>query len=912
LLLDGIDSTPPPGDGTAPVPNGSQQDDSQQGDRERGGRHRDDPVAIVSMGCRLPGGITTPDQLWKLLVDQGDAISTFPTGRGWDLDELYDPDPDHPGTVTTRHGGFLHDADLFDAAFFGVSPREAVAMDPQQRLLLETTWEAIERAGIDPTALRGSRTGVFTGVNYSDYASAVARSAQGDGHLLTGSAPSVVSGRVAYTLGLEGPAITVDTACSSSLVALHLAVRALRAGDCSLALVGGVTVMSTPGALVSFSRQRGLAADGRCKAFADSADGMGMSEGAGVLLVERLSDARRNGHPVLAVVRGSAVNQDGASNGLTAPNGPSQQRVIRAALADAGLSAADVDMVEAHGTGTTLGDPIEAQALLATYGQGRSAGRPLWLGSLKSNIGHTQALSGVAGVMKTVLALRHARIPATLHADRPTAHVDWTQRAVALATDSTPWPDTGRPRRAGVSSFGLSGTNVHVVLEEVPEVSVSGVSGRSCGVGVVPWVLSGRSSEALCAVGARLLERVVCADAPAAVDVGLSLTGRTAFTHRAVLVGDDRSLPSTLEEWSNGGFPARCVSGVQVTDPRVVFVFPGQGSQWVGMACELLDVSPVFAARMAECERALGRFVDWSLTEVVRGVSGASWVDRVDVVQPVLWAVMVSLASVWRGYGVVPVAVVGHSQGEVAAAVVAGALSLEDGARVVALRSRVLRGLTGRGGMLYVPLPPVEAERRIGGWKGRLSVAAVNGPSSVTVSGDPEALDGLHARLADEGVLCWRVPGVDFAGHSPQIGEIREDLLTLLSGIAPRPSRVPFCSTVTGGLLDTTALDATYWYRNLRTTVRFAEAVRSLLDAGHRAFVEISTHPTLTVWLQESLEADGGPGGVVGTLHRGEGGPDRFLTSLAELHTLGHPVDWNAVFDGTAARPCELPTYAFQ
>uniref|UniRef100_UPI000CD4DA34 type I polyketide synthase n=1 Tax=Streptomyces sp. SM14 TaxID=1736045 RepID=UPI000CD4DA34 len=879
----------------------------------------DDPIVVVSMSCRYPGGVTTPEELWRLVAEGRDAVAGLPADRGWNLDALYDADPGRPGTSYAAAGGFVYDAGRFDADFFGISPREALAMDPQQRLLLETSWEALERAGIDPRTLRSSRTGVFVGAAYQGYGGSMDDVPEElEGLFVAGISTSVLSGRVAYTLGLEGPAVTVDTACSSSLVAVHLAARALRDGDCALALAGGVTVIGSPLTFTGFSRQRGLAPDGRCKSFAAAADGFGMAEGVGLLLLERLSDARRNGHPVLALVRGSAVNQDGASNGLTAPSGLAQQRVINEALADAGLTAGDVDAVEAHGTGTTLGDPIEAQAILATYGQGRDT--PLHLGSLKSNIGHSQAAAGVGGMIKMILALRHEVLPATLHVDEPSANVDWSAGAVSLLTGAAPWPANGHPRRAGVSSFGLSGTNAHVIVEQPSadeETAETETENTGAGEGVdadVPWVLSARTGEALHEQAVRLRAHVTGLPGLRPADIGYSLaTTRTAFEHRAAAVGRDRdTLLAALDTLIDGRTGPGAVRGTAAQDSRAVFVFPGQGSQWSGMACELLDSSGVFAARVAECGEALAPFTGWSLVEVLRSGEG---LERVDVVQPVLFSVMVSLAEVWRSYGVEPAAVVGHSQGEIAAACVAGALSLEDAARVVALRSKALVALTGRGGMLYIPLPADQVEARLPAWAGRLDIAAVNGPTTVTVSGDPAALEELHNALADDGVLCWPIPGVDFAGHSPQVDEIHDELRTLLAGITPRSSRVPFYSTVTGGVLDTSRLDAAYWYRNLREPVAFRRAVDALVADGHRLFVETSTHPALTVWIQEALETAGGTsgtGGVVGTLYRDEGGRARVLASLAELHVLGHPVDWDAVFDGTGARRCELPTYAFQ
>ncbi|AXB42464.1 hypothetical protein A4R43_07925 [Amycolatopsis albispora] len=855
-----------------------------------------EPIAIVAMSCRFPGGVTSPDELWELVSAGRDAVTGFPRDRGWDVDGLYDPDPDRPGTSYVREGGFIEGAADFDPAFFGISPREALATDPQQRLVLETSWEAFERAGIDPATLNGSSTGVFVGCSGQEYTSMAAQTSNDlASYVVSGTAPSVVSGRVAYVLGLTGPALTIDTACSSSLVALHLAARSLRSGECSLALAGGTAVMATPGEFTGFSRLRVLARDGRCRAFAASADGMGLAEGVGVLLLERLSDAQRNGHPVLAVVRGSAANSDGASSGLTAPNGPSQERVIRAALANAGLSTVDVDAVEAHGTGTTLGDPIEAQALLATYGRGRS-GDPLWLGSVKSNLGHTQAAAGVAGVMKMVLAMRHGVLPKTLHVDEPTPHVDWSSGAVSLLTEPVPWPETGRPRRAGVSGFGLGGTNAHVVLEQAPVEETPAAGPVPV---VVPWVLSGKGPAALRAQADRLASEV---DTEASVaDVGLSLaTTRSLHQDRAVVVGANREeLLRGLRAIADGTPGPGVTTGRALVRDGVVFAFPGQGAQWAGMAVELLGVSSVFAGSMGACGEALSPFVEWSLFDVL-GDGGL--LGRVDVVQPVLWAVMVSLAEVWRSFGVEPAAVVGHSQGEIAAACVAGGLSLEDGAKVVALRSKALLKLSGGGGMVSVALPEAEVRERI---DDRISVAAVNGPASVVVSGELDALDALVESCAAEDIRAKRIP-VDYASHSPQVESIREHLLEVLADITPRPGKIPFCSAVTGTVIDTGELDAGYWYRNLRQTVLFEPATRGLLAQGNRAFVEVSPHPVLVTALQET----DGDAAVVGTLRRDDGGLSRMLTSLAEANVQGIEVDWTPAFPG--ARRVELPTYAFQ
>jgi acyl transferase domain-containing protein/acyl carrier protein len=882
-----------------------------------------EPIAIVGMSCRYPGGVSSPHGLWELVAAGIDAISDFPTDRGWDLEQLYDPDPDHPGTSYTRAGGFLHDAGEFDATFFGIGPREALAMDPQQRLLLETSWEAVEYAGIDPGVLRGSDTGVFVGVMYHDYGGRLSGAVPQDmeAYLGMGSAGSVASGRVAYTFGFEGPAVTVDTACSSSLVALHWACRALRSGECSLALAGGVTVMSTASVFVEFARQRALAPDGRCKSFADCADGTAWSEGLGMLLLERLSDARRAGHRVLAVVRGSAVNQDGASNGLTAPNGPSQQRVIREALASAGLSTAQVDAVEGHGTGTRLGDPIEAQALLATYGEGRSGERPLWLGSLKSNIGHAQAAAGVGGVMKMVMAMQHGVLPPTLHVDEPSREVDWSSGAVSLLTGKRPWARNGEPRRAGVSSFGVSGTNAHVILEEAPSSveeappSTQAPDGGVLGDGLWPWVLSGGGKEGLRGQAQRLWEFIEGDPGCRVEDVGYSLAGRSAFAHRAVVLGGKRGeLLGGSAALARGDAIANVLEDEALLSGGVVFVLPGQGGQWAGMALGLLERSPVFAERIRACGEALSAHVQWSLEGVLRGDPGEPGLERVDVVQPALFAVMVSLAELWRACGVRPDVVVGHSQGEIAAAHIAGGLSLQDAARVVALRSRALLELAGRGGMVSVDLPAQELSERLRRWDGRVGIAAVNGPSAAVVSGDREALQEFLGKCSDEGVRAREIP-VDYAAHSQAVGEIRKELLAGCAGIEPRRGEVPFLSTVTGEPLDTARLDGEYWYRNLRETVRFERAVRALLEDGRRAFIELSPHPVLTMSIQDSAEEVlGDPGEVVtvGSLRRGEGGPERFLRSLGEAWTRGVTVDWGALYGGSGARRVRLPTYAFQ
>ncbi|MFD9904192.1 type I polyketide synthase [Streptomyces sp. NPDC059063] len=881
----------------------------QENDALKAGRV--EPIAVVSMACRYPGGVASPEDLWTMVRDGVDAVDEFPADRGWR--DVYDPDPDTRGSSYVRHGGFLKDVAEFDAEFFGISPREALAIDPQQRLLLQTSWEAFERAGIVPASVRGTDVGVFTGVSSTEYGWRFLEGSNNDleGYLMHGSALSVASGRVAYELGLTGPTLSVDTACSSSLVALHLAVQSLRAGECSLALAGGALVMSTPAIFVEFSRQAGLSADGRCKSFADGADGTGWAEGAGVLLLERLSDARRNGHQVLAVIRGTAVNQDGASNGLTAPNGRAQEKVIEQALANAGVAASEVDAVEAHGTGTVLGDPIEAGALLATYGRDRAEGRPLWLGSFKSNIGHAQAAAGVGGIIKMIMAMRHDYLPKTLHVDTPSRHVDWSSGAVELLVEGREWTRADAPRRVGVSSFGVSGTNAHVILEEEPPLERADEPGPATGVvgGLVPWAVSGKSAAAVERQAGKLRDFVAADPAADVAGIGRSLlNSRTRFEHRAVVLGRDRDeLLSGLASLADGAESAAVVRGAAQNLGGTVFMFPGQGSQWVGMGRELYDTFPVFARSLDACADALSEWVDWSLLDVVRGVEGAPTLDRVDVVQPALFSVMVSLAALWRSWGVEPAAVVGHSQGEIAAAYVCGALSLRDAAKVVALRSKALIDLIGHGGMASVVESADVVAERLAPWEDRVSIAVVNGPRSVVVSGEPDALDEFVEKMKAEGAQARRIK-VDYASHSHQVARVRDQVIEPLSDLSPKSSALPFYSTLYGKTTDTAELNGEYWYNNLREQVRFESSVKRSVDDGFRVFIEMSPHPVLTVPVQEIVE-DVDDALVLSSSRRDRGEVEAVVGSLSQLHVQGGSVDWDALF---GVRPrVDLPTYAF-
>jgi acyl transferase domain-containing protein/acyl-coenzyme A synthetase/AMP-(fatty) acid ligase/acyl carrier protein len=879
--------------------------------RARPATREDEPIAIVGMSCRYPGGVASPQQLWDLVAAGADGITGFPRNRGW-LEDLFDPDSERPGSSYVSEGGFLHDAPEFDAEFFGISPREALTMDPQQRLLLEAAWEAFESADLDPASLAGSDTGVFAGVMHHDYGLAGVSAGGQQGAASTGS---VVSGRVAYSFGLEGPAVTVDTACSSSLVATHLAAQALRGGECDLALAGGVTVMATPGLFVEFSRQRALSPDGRCKSFAASADGTGFSEGVGLILLERLADAERNGHEVIATIRGSATNQDGASNGLTAPNGPSQERVIRQALANAGLSAAEVDAVEAHGTGTTLGDPIEAQAILATYGQERDGAPPLRLGSIKSNIGHTQAAAGVAGVIKMALALRHGELPATLHLDDPTPHVDWSAGAVELLSEPAPWERNGHPRRAGISSFGLSGTNAHLILEEPPPAPAAEASPEPASPpAATPWLLAAKSEQALREQANRLTAHLREHPELDPAAVGATLAARPRLNRRAAAVGSGpEELVLALAALGRGDPHPALVQGTAASG-KLAFLFGGQGAQWQGMGRELLDSSPVFAAQARACDEALRPYLEVSVVEALRAseIDPQDW--STDLVQPVMFTMMVSLAALWRSHGVEPVAVGGHSQGEIAAAHVAGALSLEDAALVVALRSRALAELTGSGGMASLRLAPERTQELLERWDGRLALAALNSPRSSVVAGDPEALEELLEACEAEGIRARTLKHAG-AGHSPHVEGLRERLLEELAPVAPRSTEMALYSSLTGGRVDGSELGAEYWYRATREPVRFAEAIAAFVGDGFDTFLEISVHPALTVAVEETVaELVDAPETVtvLGSLRRQEAGLDRFAAALAEAHVGGVEVEWRQHFGGRGGGRAQLPTYPFQ
>ena len=893
----------------------------------------DEPIAIVGMSCRFPGGVASPEQLWELVASGTDAISGLPADRGWDLKRLYDPDPDRLGTSYARSGGFLDDAPGFDPAFFGVGPREALAMDPQQRLLLEASWEALEHARINPQSLRASGTGVFAGLMHHDYAEMVSRAPSDlEAYAGVGNAGSVASGRIAYSLGLEGPAVTLDTACSSSLVALHLACATLQNGECRLALAGGVTVLCTPRVFVEFSRQRALARDGRCKSYADAADGTAWSEGVGMLALERLSDARRLGHRVLAVVRGSAINQDGASNGLTAPNGLSQRRVIEQALANAGLRPRQIDAVEGHGTGTALGDPIEVQALLATYGQTRDPDRPLWLGSIKSNIGHAQAAAGIAGVIKMVMAMWHEQLPRTLHVDRPSAQVDWSAGAVSLLTKDVAWTRNGRVRRAGVSSFGISGTNAHLILEEPPLDALAPTravtktpnvsSGAVSQLDVVPWVLSAGSEQALQKQAQRLLAYLESGRETCAADVGLSLARRAELEHRAVLLGPDRqALTAELGALADTRAATTIVQGLARTGTApLAFLFTGQGAQRSGMGSELYEAFPVFRRALDEVCEPLDAQIGCSLRELMFAAKSSPLAGRLDetaFTQACLFALEVALFRLVDAWGVRPSFLIGHSIGELVAAFLAGVFSLEDACTLVAHRGRLMGALPPGGAMVAVEAAEDEILQALANVRDRVSLAAINGPCSVVISGDEDAVLNVASQWEQRGRKTKRLR-VSHAFHSQHMNGMLDEFQRVAEGLSYREPSIPVVSNLTGRAVSHELCDPNYWVRHVREPVRFADGVNWLRGQGASVFLELGPDAALAGMVGESLAQESSDGQaeaaavVVATMRNGRSEVGALLGALADAWVQGTHVDWTARFEGTEARDVDLPTYAFQ
>ncbi|MBZ4422804.1 type I polyketide synthase [Myxococcus sp. RHSTA-1-4] len=879
-------------------------------------RARTEPIAVIGMGCRFPGGASDEASYWKLLRDGVDAVREVPASR-WDAASYYDPERGVPGKMYGTRGGFLDDVEHFDAPFFGISPREAETLDPQQRLVLEVAWEALENAGQAPDRLVGSKTGVFLGVMSNDNMARLMKredDTRFDGYSATGNGFCFVPGRLSYVLGLQGPSMPVDTACSSSLVSLHLACESLRNGESAMALAGGVNLILSPEITLCLCNMQALAGDGRCKTFDAAADGYVRGEGCGVLVLKRLSDAQRDGDNILALIRGSAVNHDGASGGLTVPSGPAQQSVIQRALDNARIDPALVGYIEAHGTGTPLGDPIELRALGAVLGRGRPQDRPFFIGSVKTNIGHLEPAAGIAGVIKTILALRNKELPPHLHFRTPNPHIEWDRIPARVPTERTPWPAIEGRRIAGVSAFGLSGTNAHVVLEEAPAPAAAPAGdGRAQLV-----VLSAKTQQSLALAAESwrtYLKRDEAASVPV-VDLGYTAAlGRAHHDHRLALVAKTRQeLLEQLDAFEAGeSHPGLSVGRRSAGLPRkIVFVFPGQGSQWQGMGRRLYAEDATFREAIDRCHEAMRPFTDWSLRDMLtQPESPPRWND-IDVIQPTLFAMQVALAAVWRSLGMEPHAVVGHSMGEVAAAHVAGALSLEDAARIICERSKLLRGVSGRGAMAVVDLSRAQAEVELRGFEDRLAIAVSNSPRSTVLSGDPVALKEVVERLERREVFCRWVK-VDVASHSPQMDPLRQALLERMVSVKPAASAIPLYSTVTGAVIDGRELDGAYWVRNLRDPVLFADSVRRLVGDGHVTFIELSPHPVLIPFVEAMLKEwdASGRGLVVPSLRREQEEWPVLLSSLGRLYTSVDGVDWRRLHP-VKRRPVSLPAYPWQ